>query len=274
MNEQDQIKIFNNKEIRTLWNKDEEEWYFSVIDVVGILSESKNPQKYWSVLKSRIKKENGQLTTICSKLKMPAADGKMRLTDVANTKGILRIIQSIPSPNAEPFKLWLAQIGSERLDEIADPQLSVERAISNYRKKGYSEQWITQRLKTIEFRKELTAEWNRAGVEEGEEYAILTNELSKAWSEMTTGEYKDFKGLKKENLRDNMTNLELALNMLAEATSTEFSKAEDPQGLNESKEIVKRGGAVAGEARENIENQLGRTILSKKNASDPKLLDE
>lgn len=207
-------------------------------------------------------------------MKLHAKDGKLRSTDVADTKGILRIIQSIPSRNAEPFKLWLSQVGHERLDEISDPQISVERAISNYRRKGYSENWITQRLRTIEFRKELTAEWDRAGVEEGEEYAILTNELSKAWSGMTTGEYKDFKNLKKENLRDNMTNLELALNMLAEATSTEFSKADNPEGLTESKKIVKRGGAVAGEARENIENQLSRSILSKKNAKNPKLLDE
>jgi hypothetical protein len=188
--------------------------YFSVVDVVGVLSESKSPSAYWRKLKQRLKEENNETVTNCHRLKLLANDGKMRLTDVANTKQILRIIQSIPSPNAEPFKQWMAQLGQERLDEISDPQLSIERAISNYRKKGYSEQWITQRLKTIEFRKELTAEWDRAGVEEGMEYAILTNELSKAWSGMITGEYKDFKDLKKENLRDNMTNLELALNML------------------------------------------------------------
>ena len=268
MNEHNQIKLFNNKEIRSLWNKEEEEWYFSVIDVVGVLSESKNPQNYWYVLKNRLKEESGQPLTFCKGLKLLAKDGKMRLTDVADTKGILRIIQSIPSRNAEPFKLWLAQVGHEHLDEIADPQLSVERAISNYRKKGYSEQWITQRLKTVEFRKELTAEWNRAGVEEGEEYAILTNELSKAWSGMTTGEYKEYKKLKKENLRDNMTTLELVLNMLAEATTTEISKEERPNNFGGNKEVAKRGGSVAGIARQAVEAQTGKPVITAQNAVD------
>ena len=216
MDEKNQIKIFRDQKIRSKWNSEEEEWYFSVIDVVGVLSESENPRKYWSVLKSRLKKEGNETATNCSRLKMLSPDGKMRLTDVANTEQILRIIQSIPSPNAEPFKRWLAKVGKEHLDEIADPQIAIERAISNYRKKGYGEEWITQRLKTIEFRKELTVEWDRAGVEEGLEYAILTDEITKTWSGMTTKQYKQFKDIKKENLRDNMSDVELVLNMLAE----------------------------------------------------------
>ena len=206
MDNENKIKIFRGQEIRHKWDKDEEEWYFSVIDVVGVLSQSENPRNYWKVLKKRLKDEGNEVVTNCNRLKMLAADGKMRLTDVANTEQILRIIQSIPSPNAEPFKRWLAKIGKERLDEIADPQIAIERAISNYRKKGYSEEWITQRLKTIEIRKDLTAEWNRVGVEEGLEYALLTDEITKAWSEMTTKEYKQFKDIKKENLRDNTEN--------------------------------------------------------------------
>jgi len=216
MSKKNTIKLFEDREIRVVWDEDEEEWFFSIIDVVGVLSESKNPTTYWRVLKKRLKDEGNETVTNCNRLKLPAKDGKMRLTDVADTEQILRIIQSIPSPNAEPFKQWLAKVGKERLDEIADPQLAIERAISNYRKKGYSEEWITQRLKTIEFRKDLTAEWNRSGVKEGLEYALLTDEITKAWSDMTTKEYKQFKDIKKENLRDNMSNIELVLNMLAD----------------------------------------------------------
>ena len=225
MDEKNQIKLFENKEIRAKWDSGIEDYYFSVIDVVGVLSESKNPRKYWSVLKIRLNKEGVEVATICSQLKMPSRDGKMRETDVANTKQLLRIIQTIPSPNAEPFKQWLAQVGSERLDEIADPEKAIERAINTYRKKGYSEEWITQRLRSIEVRKDLTAEWQRSGVEEGLEYAILTNEITQAWSGMTTKEYKHYKNLQKGSLRDNMTNVELILNMLAEASTTEISKS-------------------------------------------------
>ena len=221
MENKNQIKIFKDYKIRSKWVEQEEEWYFSVIDVIAVLSESENPQNYWYVLKNRLKEESCQPLTFCKELKLLAKDGKMRLTDVTDTKGILRIIQSVPSPNAEPFKRWLAKIGKERLDEIVDPQISIERAISNYRKKGYSEGWISQRLKTMEIRRELTSEWNRSGVEEGLEYGLLTDEITNAWSDMTTQEYKSFKNLKKENLRDNMSNLELVLNMLAEATTTE-----------------------------------------------------
>ena len=268
-----EIKLFNDKEIRTKWDEEIEDYYFSVIDVIEVLSESKNPRKYWSVLKSRLKSEGVELATICSQLKLPShKDGKMYKTDVANTKQLLRIIQSVPSPNAEPFKLWLAQVGSERLDEIAAPELAIERAIETYRKKGYSEEWITQRIRSIETRKELTAEWKRSGVKEGLEYAILTNDVSKAWSGMTTKEYKKFKGLEKEDLRDNMTNTELILNMLAEASTTEISKAENPEGVKESQKVAIRGGSIAGNARKELEENTGRKVVSKSNAKDKKLL--
>jgi hypothetical protein len=266
------IKIFESKEIRAKWDEDIEDYYFSVIDVVGILSESKNPSQYWRTLKSRLNDEGVQSVTICNKLKMPAKDGKMRLTDVANTKQLLRIIQSVPSPNAEPFKQWLAQVGSERLNEIADPEIAIERAIETYRQKGYSEEWITQRMRSIEIRKDLTAEWNRVGVKKGIEYAILTNDISKAWSGMTTQEYKEYKNLKKEGLRDNMTNLELVLNMLAEASTTEISQVENPEGFEESRDVAKRGGNIAGNARRELEETTGRKIVSKANAKDKKLL--
>ncbi|KZX15605.1 BRO family protein [Methanobrevibacter curvatus] len=273
MNNKNQIKLFQNYKIRSVWKDDDEEWYFSIIDVVGVLSESKNPTTYWRVLKKRLKDEGNETVTNCNGLKMLAPDGKMRLTDVANAEQLFRLIQTIPSPKAEPFKLWLAKVGQERLDEIADPQLAIERAISNYRKKGYSEEWITQRLKTIEYRKELTGEWDRAGVKEGIEYAILTDELYNAWSGMTSKEYRKFKNIKKENLRDNMTNMELVLNMLAEATTTELSKNTNPNGFEESKKIVHEGGSVAGNTREDIERRLGKSVLSKKNAKNPELLD-
>ena len=268
-----EIKLFNDKQIRTKWDDEIEDHYFSVIDVIEVLSESKNPRKYWSVLKSRLKSEGVELATICSQLKLPShKDGKMYKTDVANTKQLLRIIQSVPSPNAEPFKLWLAQVGSERLDEIAAPELAIERAIETYRRKGYSEEWITQRMRSIETRKELTAEWKRSGVKEGLEYAILTNDVSKAWSGMTTKEYKKFKGLEKEDLRDNMTNIELILNMLAEASTTEISKSENPEGFKESQKVAVRGGSIAGNARKELEENTGRKVVSKSNAKDKKLL--
>ncbi len=274
MSNKNSIKLFNDNEIRAIWDEDKEEWFFSVIDVVGVLSESKNPSVYWRKLKQRLNEEGNETVTNCHALKMRARDGKMRLTDVADTEQILRIIQSIPSPNAEPFKRWLAKVGHERLNEIADPQLAIERAISNYRKKGYSEEWITQRLKTIEFRKELTAEWNRSGVEEGLEYSLLTDEISKAWSNMTTKEYKQFKNIKKENLRDNMSNIELVLNMLAEASTTEISKGVNPQGFDESKDVAQKGGNIAGDARKSLEKEVGRKVITKNNAKNPKLLDD
>lgn len=268
------IKLFNDKKIRTKWDEEIDDYYFSVIDVIEVLTESSNPRDYWYRLKKRERENGVDLSTNCRQLKMPAKDGKMRLTDVADTKHLLRIIQSVPSPNAEPFKLWLAQVGSERIDEIVDPELSIERAINNYREKGYSEEWITQRIRSIEIRKDLTAEWNRSGVEKGREYAILTDEISQATFGLTTKQHKRHKGLKKESLRDNMTNMELVLNMLAEATTTELSKNENPDGFKESKEIAKRGGNIAGNTRREIESNLGRSIVSKKNSKNPKVLDE
>lgn len=267
-----EIKLFNDKQIRTKWDDEIEDYYFSIIDVMAVLTESKDPSAYWRKLKQRLINEGNQTVTNCHSLKMPAKDGKMRLTDVANTKQLLRIIQSVPSPNAEPFKLWLAQVGSERLDEIAAPELAIERAIETYRKKGYSEEWITQRMRSIETRKELTAEWKRSGVKEGLEYAILTNDVRKAWSGMTTKEYKKFKGLEKEDLRDNMTNIELILNMLAEASTTEISKSENPEGFKESQKVAVRGGSIAGNARKELEENTGRKVVSRSNAKDKKLL--
>ena len=261
------IKLFQNKEIATVWNSEEEDWYFSVVDVVDVLTNSENPRKYWSVLKTRLKTEGSELTTNCSQLKMMSADGKMRMRDALNTRGVLRLIQSIPSPKAEPFKMWLAKVGSERLDEIADPEKAVERAVETYRQKGYSEGWINQRMKSIEIRKGLTDEWDRSGVKKGVEYAILTDEITRAWSGMNTREYKEFKGLKKENLRDNMTNLELVLNMLAEVSTTEISKANNPSSFEESKMIARQGGQVADDARKNLEGKLGKPVVSSINAT-------
>lgn len=269
-----EIKLFQNEQIRTKWDSEIEDYYFSVIDVIAVLTESKNPNRYWSDLKIKLKDEFGEPYEDIVKLKMPASDGKMRLTDVANSKQLLRIIQSVPSPKAEPFKQWLAQLGKERLDEIADPEQAIERAINTYRMKGYSEEWITQRLKSIEIRKDLTSEWNRSGVKSGEEYGILTDEVSKAWSGLTTGEYKYHKNLRKESLRDNMTNTELVLNMLAEVSTTAISRNENPKGLNESKSVAKRGGDVAGNARKDLEKQLGKKVISKHNSNNPELLDE
>lgn len=267
MEKENSIKIFQNKEISTVWNSEKEDWYFSVVDVVSVLTDSENPRKYWSVLKTRLKAEGSEVTTNCSQLKMMSADGKMRLRDALNTQGVLRLIQSIPSPKAEPFKLWLAKVGSDRLDEIADPEQAIDRAVEIYRQKGYSEGWINQRLKSIEIRKGLTDEWNRTGVQKGLEYAILTDEITRAWSGMNTREYKEYKNLKKENLRDNMTNLELVLNMLAEVSTTEISKANDPKGLHENIVIARQGGKVAGDARNALEKELGRSVVTSLNAS-------
>ena len=274
MTEETKIKLFQNQKVRYKWDDELEEYQFSVIDVVGILSDSNNPRKYWSVLKTRLNQEGVEVATICSQLKMPAKDGKMRKTDVATAKQLFRIIQSIPSPNAEPFKQWLAQVGSERLDEIADPEIAIERAVANYREKGYSEEWITQRLRAIEIRKDLTAEWDRSGVKKGQEYAILTNEISQASFGITTGEHKRIKGLKKENLRDNMTNAELVINMLGELATTEISKAENPQGFEESRAVARDGGSIAGNALRELEERTGRKVVSSKNSKNPGLLDE
>lgn len=264
----DNIKLFEDREIRTSWNENEEDWYFSVNDVVEVLTDTVDVKQYVKKLRNRDKELNSKWGTICTPVQMTAKDGKQRKINAANTAGILRIIQSIPSKKAEPFKIWLARVGAERLNEIADPELTIQRALSTYRKKGYSESWINQRLKTIEIRKELTDEWDRSGVEKGIEYAILTDEISKAWSGMTTREYKNFKGLKKENLRDNMSNMELVLNMLAEVSTTEISRSENPKDFNHSKSIAERGGNVAKEARKNIETQTGKPAITSQNAAE------
>lgn len=260
------IKLFHDQQIRSHWDDDQEQWLFSVIDVVGVLAESTNPRKYWSVLKLRLKNEGSQLATNCSQLKMQSPDGKFYKTDVANTETLLRLIQSIPSPKAEPFKLWLAQVGYERLEENEDPELSIERALETYVAKGYSREWINQRLKSIEVRKELTDEWENRGVRKGIEFAILTDEITRAWSGLSTKEYKQHKELKKESLRDNMTNLELVLNMLAEATTTEISKEKLPESFAENKTIARQGGEIAGNARKDIEAKTGKSIISPQNA--------
>ncbi|KJF39646.1 antirepressor [Ruthenibacterium lactatiformans] len=268
--ENNQLQLFENKEIRTAWDGEREEWYFSVVDVVAVLT-NQNTQRgasnYWAKLKQRLKMEGAdQLLTNCQQLKMTATDGKKRLTDVATTEQLLRIIQSIPSPKAEPFKLWLAEVGRERIEETIDPELTIDRALDTYLKKGYSREWINQRLQAIQVRKELTDEWQDRGVQKGVEFAILTDEITRAWSGMTTRQYKKLKGLKKENLRDNMTTLEIVLNMLAEATTTELSKVHQPQGFEENREIAKRGGSYAGETRKSIEADTGRSIITSENA--------
>ena len=269
MTENDKLQMFENQPIRTAWDEEQEEWYFSVVDVVAVLTDqpdSRHAAKYWSVLKTRLKNEGSELTTNCSQLKMKAADGKRRLTDVATTEQLLRIIQSIPSKKAEPFKMWLAMVGRERIEEIIDPELTIERALDTYAKKGYSPEWINQRMQTIRARKELTDAWDAHGVKKGKEYGILTDEVTKAWSGMTTRQYKNHKGLKKENLRDNMSTLELALNMLAEATTTELTNAQNPRGLEENRAVAKQGGKVAGKARKEIESQTGRPVITSDNA--------
>ena len=266
MAQSDKIQLFEDKRIRTAWDAEKEEWYFSIVDVVAVLTDSPNPQTYWRVLKKRLKDEGNETVTSCNALKMTAADGKHRLTDVADTEQLLRIIQSIPSPKAEPFKLWLAQVGRERIEETIDPELTIDRALETYLKKGYTREWINQRLQAIQVRKELTDEWDARGVQKGVEYAILTDEISRAWSGMSTRQYKNLKGLKKENLRDNMTTLELVLNMLAEATTTQFSKDRKPTTFQENLAVAKAGGQVAGRTRKDIESQSNTPVISPKNA--------
>ena len=268
------IKLFKDKGIRAKWDSEIGDYYYSIIDIIEVLTESKDPNAYWRKLKQRLKDEGNETVTNCHALKMPAKDGKMRSTDVANTKELLRLIQSIPSPKAEPLKLWLSEVGNERIAEISDPEIAISRAIETYRKKGYSEEWISQRMRSIETRKDLTAEWNRSGVKKPSEYAILTDEISEAWSGMTTRKYKDFKGLKKESLRDNMTNMELILNMLAEGTTTEISKTENPEGFDESRIIAHEGGEFAGEYRQKLEKRIGRKLISKNTSKNPKSLND
>lgn len=270
--DESKIQLFEDKRIRTAWDEENEEWLFSVVDVVGILTDQptqRGASNYWAKLKERLNEEGAnQLLTNCQQLKMKAADGKRYNTDVVNTEQLLRIIQSIPSPKAEPFKVWLAAVGRERIDETIDPELTIDRALDTYLKKGYSREWINQRLQAIQVRKELTDEWDNRGVQKGVEYAILTDEISKAWSGMTTRQYKSRKGLKKENLRDNMSTLELVLNMLAEATTTEISRTEEPETFNENIDVAKRGGGVAGVARQAVEAQTGKPVITSKNAVD------
>jgi len=275
MSSEDKIRVFDNKQVRMEWNEDEQDWYLSIVDVVGILTDQptqRSASNYWRKLKQRMKEEGNELVTICHQLKMQAADGKRYLTDVANSKGILRIIQSVPSPKAEPFKMWLAQVGADRLDEIADPEISIDRAFQTYLNKGYSERWINQRIKTMEVRKGLTDEWQRSGVNDTREFATLTDIITKEWSGKTTREYKVFKGLKKENLRDNMTNMELILNMLAEASATDLSKEKNPVGMAESSKVAKQGGSVAKAAREQYEKQSGKKVVTSLNAKNLKAL--
>lgn len=267
MSQNDKIQLFEDKRIRTAWDEEKEEWYFSVVDVVAVLTDSVDPAAYWRKLKQRLKAEGNETVTNCHGLKMTAPDGKKRLTDVADAEQLLRIIQSIPSPKAEPFKLWLAQVGREHIEETIDPELTIERALETYLKKGYTREWINQRLQAIQVRKELTDEWDAHGVQKGVEYAILTDEISRAWSEMSTRQYKNLKGLKKENLRDNMTTLELVLNMLAEATTTEISKQKSPGTFSENIDVARAGGKVAGDARKAIESQTGVPVITSKNAA-------
>ena len=271
MDNNDKIQIFEDKKIRTAWNEETEEWYFSVVDVIEVLTDQPNYQgarNYWKVLKKRLKDEGNETVTNCNQLKMTAADGKKRLTDVADTEQLLRIIQSIPSPKAEPFKMWLAQVGRERIEETIDPELTINRALETYLKKGYTREWINQRLQAIQVRKELTDEWDKRGVQKGIEYAILTDEITKAWSGMTTRKYKNLKGLTKENLRDNMSTLELVLNMLAEATTTELSKTTNPQNFEDNINVAKKGGSIAGDTRKAIEESSGRSVITSKNAAE------
>ena len=262
------MQLFEEHRVRTAWDSEQEKWYFSIVDVVAVLTESSNPQTYWRVLKNRLVAEGNQTVTNCNAFKMRAVDGKMRKTDVADTEQLFRLIQSIPSPKAEPFKQWMAQVASMRLDQMQDPELSIEQAMTDYRRLGYSEAWINQRLKSIEVRKELTDEWKRTGVEEGVQYATLTDIITQSWSGLRTRDYKALKGLKKESLRDNMTNVELALNILAEASTAELSKQKNPRGFNQNKTIARQGGSVARAARVQLESQLGRSVISEARASD------
>jgi prophage antirepressor len=272
-----EIKLFEGNKIRSSWDEEKEEWYFSIVDIIGILTDSKNPRRYWSDLKRKMKDEEGavQLYENIVQLKLKSPDGKMRETDATDMQGIFRIIQSVPSPKAEPFKMWLAEVGKERIDETIDPELTIDRALATYLKKGYTREWINQRLQAIQVRKELTDSWQNHGVKEGMEYAILTNEISKAWSGMTTRQYKDLKGLKKENLRDNMSTTELILNMLAETATKDIAESTNPQGLEENKKVAKRGGSIAGNARKEIETETGKPVITSKNAIDfGKLIDD
>lgn len=265
----DDVKIFEGSQIRSVWDNEREEWYFSVIDVIGSLTESNNPRDYWYRVKKRMsEEERSELSTFCRQLKLKSTDGKSYKTDVADMQGVFRIIQSVPSPKAEPFKMWLAEVGKERIDEIIDPELTIDRALEGYARKGYSREWINQRLQAIQVRKELSDTWQDHGVKAGNEYAILTNEISKAWSGMTTREYKDFKGLKKENLRDNMSTTELILNMLAETATKDIAEATNPQGLDENKQVAQDGGSIAGDARKSIEARTGKLVITSKNAID------
>lgn len=266
MTQQNAIKVFEEKKVRTLWDSETEEWYFSIVDVVAVLTDSPNPRKYWSVLKNRLKKEGSELTTNCSQLKMQAADGKKYLTDVANTEQLFRLIQSVPSPKAEPFKLWIAQVAKERLDQMQDPELSIEQAMADYKRLGYSDNWINQRLKSIEIRKDLTDEWKKRGLEEGLHFATLTDIIYKSWSDMTSKEYKRLKGLRKENLRDNMTNKELVLNMLAELSTKEISETSEPETFSEHINVAQQGGEVARNARLELEAKTGKSVISPLNA--------
>ena len=274
MTKKQALQLFEERKVRTVWDDQEEKWYFVIVDVVAVLTDSENPQTYWRVLKNRLKKEGNETVTNCNAFKLRAADGKMRLTDVADTEQLFRIIQSIPSPKAEPFKQWMAQVASRRIDQMQDPELSIDQAIVDYKRLGYSDAWINQRIKSIEVRKELTDEWKRTGVQEGLEYASLTDIITREWSGFSTKQYKQFKGLKKENLRDNMTNLEIALNILAEASATELSKQRDPKGFNAQKKVAKDGGSVAKAARNQLESKLGHSIISSAKASDYLLPEE
>jgi len=266
MTQKESIRLFEERKVRAIWDDEQEEWYFSIVDVISILTDSPNPRKYWSVLKTRLKREGSELTTNCSQLKMQAADGKKYLTDVANTEQLFRLIQSVPSPKAEPFKLWIAQIAKERLDQMQDPELSIEQAMADYKRLGYSDNWINQRLKSIEIRKDLTDEWKKRGLEEGLHFATLTDIIYKSWSDMTSKEYKRFKGLRKENLRDNMTNKELVLNMLAELSTKEISEASEPDTFSEHINVAQQGGEVARNARLELEAKTGKSVISPLNA--------
>jgi len=274
MTKETSIKLFEEKKVRTIWDEKKEEWYFSVVDVVGVLTDSPTPRKYWSVLKTRLKQEGNETATNCSQLKLLMSDGKMRMTDVANEEQLFRIIQSIPSPKAEPFKLWMAQVAKERLDQLQDPELSIEQAMLDYKRLGYSDNWINQRLKSIEIRKELTNEWKSKGVQEGLEFAVLTDIITKTWSDKTTKEYKHFKGLKKENLRDNMTNTELVLNMLAELSTKSISETSNPETFDDHTKVAVRGGKIARNARQELELQTGKSAISSLNAKSVKPLGD
>ncbi len=268
MTKREALQLFEQRKVRTIWDDQEEKWYFSIVDVCAVLTDSPNPRNYWKVLKHRLVKEGNETVTNCNQLKLLAEDGKKRLTDVADTEQLFRLIQSIPSPKAEPFKQWMAQVASQRIDQMQDPERSIDQAIIDYKRLGYSDAWINQRIKSIEVRKELTDEWKRTGVKEGFEYASLTDIITREWSGFTTKQYKQFKGLKKENLRDNMTNLEIAFNILAEASATELSKQRDPQGFQQQAKVAKDGGSVAKVARKQLENQLGHSVISPAKASD------